>query len=165
MEMVGANPSASVTGLTSARREQLRQRLRPVEVGHRHANYGQVAYQGLYSGVDMVFHGNPTQLQYDFLVAAGADPGQSTCTSPGPTASASTGPATSCFRSGAARSCRAPRVLYQDVDGVRVPVEGHYVLERDDQVGSSIGDYDYQPDAGDRPDAPRTRPTWAAARR
>ena len=39
-------------------------------------NFGAVEYQNLYAGVNMVFPGDPSELQYDFTVAAGADPSQ-----------------------------------------------------------------------------------------
>jgi hypothetical protein len=36
--------------------------------------YAKVKYQGVYPGVDLVFYGNQRQLEYDFVVAPGADP-------------------------------------------------------------------------------------------
>ena len=33
-----------------------------------------MAYRGVYSGIDLVYHGGRGQLEYDFDVAAGADP-------------------------------------------------------------------------------------------
>src|SRR5262245_59164689 len=39
-------------------------------------NYAGVRYQSIYSGVDLLFHGSDQrQLEYDFVVAAGGDPG------------------------------------------------------------------------------------------
>ena len=38
--------------------------------------YGKVKYQGIYPGIDAVFYGNQRQLEYDFVVAPGADPQQ-----------------------------------------------------------------------------------------
>ena len=38
--------------------------------------YGKVKYRGIYPGVDAVFYGNQRQLEYDFVVAPGADPKQ-----------------------------------------------------------------------------------------
>lgn len=37
-------------------------------------NYAQVKYEGIYSGIDLVYYGNQRQLEYDFVVAPGADP-------------------------------------------------------------------------------------------
>src|SRR6267378_5744644 len=38
------------------------------------ASYARVKYADLYPGVDMVFYGNQRRLEYDFVVAPGADP-------------------------------------------------------------------------------------------
>jgi hypothetical protein len=35
-----------------------------------------VKYRGIYPGIDAVFYGNQRQLEYDFVVAPGADPKQ-----------------------------------------------------------------------------------------
>jgi hypothetical protein len=37
-------------------------------------NYGGVSYSEVYPGIDVVFYGNRRQLEYDFVVAPGADP-------------------------------------------------------------------------------------------
>lgn len=37
-------------------------------------NYSKVRYQDAYPGVDLVYYGNQQQLEYDFVVAPGADP-------------------------------------------------------------------------------------------
>jgi Beta-propeller repeat len=38
------------------------------------ATYGKVRYDSVYPGVDLVYYGNQRQLEYDFIVAPGADP-------------------------------------------------------------------------------------------
>ena len=38
------------------------------------ANYSQVRYRDAYPGIDLVYYGNQQQLEYDFVVAPGADP-------------------------------------------------------------------------------------------
>jgi hypothetical protein len=42
--------------------------------GVRH--YGQVRFGGVYRGIDMVYYGSGSKLEYDFVVAPGADPRQ-----------------------------------------------------------------------------------------
>jgi hypothetical protein len=37
-------------------------------------SYARVKYAGIYPGVDLVFYGNQRRLEYDFVVAPGADP-------------------------------------------------------------------------------------------
>jgi hypothetical protein len=36
--------------------------------------YSRVRYKSVYPGIDLVYYGNPNQLEYDFVVAPGADP-------------------------------------------------------------------------------------------
>jgi len=38
------------------------------------AHYGQVRYDGVYPGIDLIYHGQQRQLEYDFVVAPGAHP-------------------------------------------------------------------------------------------
>ena len=38
-------------------------------------HYARVHYSGIYAGIDLVFYGNEGQLEYDFVVSPGADPG------------------------------------------------------------------------------------------
>ncbi len=40
------------------------------------ATYRRVAYNDVYPGIDVVYYGHQRQLEYDFVVAAGADPNQ-----------------------------------------------------------------------------------------
>ena len=40
--------------------------------------FGKVAYQNVYDGIDLVYYGNQRQLEYDFVVAPGVDPGKVT---------------------------------------------------------------------------------------
>ena len=41
------------------------------------AGYAKVKYEGVYPGIDLVYYGNQEgRLEYDFIVAPGADPDQ-----------------------------------------------------------------------------------------
>jgi len=77
MKLVGANPHAKVIGL-----EEL-----PGKSNYFTGNdpkkwrtdvptYAKVKYRDVYPGVDLIYYGNHGQLEYDFVVAPGADPGQ-----------------------------------------------------------------------------------------
>ena len=37
-------------------------------------NYRRVRYRNVYPGIDVVYYGNPHELEFDFVVAPGADP-------------------------------------------------------------------------------------------
>ena len=75
MKLVGANANAAVVGVNP----------QPGLVSYLVGNdpkkwrsgvptFGRVNYTKIYPGVDLVFYGNQRQLEYDFVVAPGADP-------------------------------------------------------------------------------------------
>src|SRR3989475_7853791 len=75
MKLVGANRAASVTAL-----DELPGKSNyfigndPKQWRTDVPTYGKVKYQGVYPGIDLVYYGNQRQLEYDFVVAPGADP-------------------------------------------------------------------------------------------
>jgi Beta-propeller repeat len=75
MKLVGANRSATVSGA-----DELPGKSNyfigndPRKWRTNVPNYAKVRYQGVYPGVDLVYYGNQGQLEYDFVVAPGADP-------------------------------------------------------------------------------------------
>ncbi len=73
---VGANPQPQVVGLDRlAGRSNYLIGSDPSQWHTNIANYGAVEYRNLYPGVDLVYHGNQRQLEYDYVVAPGTDPG------------------------------------------------------------------------------------------
>jgi uncharacterized protein (TIGR03437 family) len=103
--------------------------------------YGKVNYSQIYPGVDLVFYGNQRQLEYDFVVAPGADPSRIAWRIDGARArvdaegnlvlSASNGPA----------SFKKP-VLYQLDGDTRTSVEGSFAVAGN-QVRFRLGSYDH----------------------
>lgn len=105
-------------------------------------NYDQVEYVGIYPGIDAIFHGNPADLQYDFMVAAGADPSLIRLRYAGADQVNLDAQGNVVIHVGSAEVMTRAPVLYQVVDGVRQQVDGGYVLLGDNQVGFTIGAYD-----------------------
>ena len=74
LRLVGSNPAPAIEG------EKRMAASTNYLVGRRDrwltgiANYGQVRYRSVYPGIDAVYYGNQSQLEYDFVVAPGADP-------------------------------------------------------------------------------------------
>jgi hypothetical protein len=75
MRLVGANGSAELSGA------ELLPGVTNYYVGTRSggwrtniANYARVRQRNVYRGVDLVYYGNQRRLEYDFVVAPGADP-------------------------------------------------------------------------------------------
>jgi len=104
--------------------------------------YGRVRYRGVYPGIDLVYYGNQSQLEYDFVVAPNADPNliHLQLTGEKQVAIAANGDLVlKGLHSGPA--FRKP-VLYQQIDGHRQPVPGNFKLLPDNTVGFSLGKYD-----------------------
>jgi hypothetical protein len=75
MKLRNANPAAKVTGV-----DELPGTSNyfigndPAKWRTNVPTYAKVKYEGIYPGIDLVYYGNQRQLEYDFIVAPGADP-------------------------------------------------------------------------------------------
>jgi Beta-propeller repeat/Abnormal spindle-like microcephaly-assoc'd, ASPM-SPD-2-Hydin len=75
MRLVGANSGATVSGLDEQQgKSNYFIGNDPNKWRTNVPNYSRVSYQEEYPGVDLVYYGNQRQLEYDFVVAPGADP-------------------------------------------------------------------------------------------
>jgi Beta-propeller repeat/HYDIN/CFA65/VesB-like, Ig-like domain len=76
MKLLGANPSSQVTGLDELPgKSNYFIGNNPKKWRTDVPNYARVEYKSIYPGVDLVYYGNHQQLEYDFVVAPGANPG------------------------------------------------------------------------------------------
>lgn len=103
--------------------------------------FAQVTYDEAYPGIAVRYGSDHGQVQQDFVVAAGADPGQLAFTLAGATALQiqSSGDLTATVGKGTLR-LSAP-VVYQEIAGVREPVAAGYQM-LGQQVGFWWSDYD-----------------------
>jgi hypothetical protein len=104
--------------------------------------YAKVRYRDVWPGVDVVFYGDGHQLEYDFVVAPGADPAVIRMKFSGMD-SMTLDPSGDLRISTAAGSIRqkAPKI-YQEISGVRQNVRGEFVLGRDGAVAFDLAAYD-----------------------
>jgi hypothetical protein len=105
--------------------------------------FGRVAYRNLWNGVNAVFHGSEQRLEYDFVVAPRADPGQLRLRFPGIRHAriADNGDLLLTLAGGRVVRELAP-VAYQAAGEHRTPVTSHYVLNADGDVRIAVGSYD-----------------------
>jgi hypothetical protein len=143
MEFDGANPRARIGGA-----QELRGKINYL-IGRDAANwradvptYGQVRVEGLYPGVDLVYYGNQRQLEYDFTIAPGADPGVITIHFEGVDAVEVTAAGELVLGLGGAEIRQPPPALYQTVAGARKSVAGGYRLKDARTVTFAVGEYD-----------------------
>ena len=106
-------------------------------------NYGRVRYAGVYPGIDLVYYGKDGHLEYDWVVSPGADPGKIRMIfeSTDPVRIDKQGDLV--IRTGGSEYRHRRPVLYQEIGGVRVPVEGAWALHG--REGSfHVGHYDHR---------------------
>jgi hypothetical protein len=106
------------------------------------ANYAAVRYQRIYPGIDWVVYGNPRQLEYDFVVAPGADPHQIELKieGAGSPSVGDNGDLQVKVHDVTLRQLKP--VIYQTAaNGVRHYIDGHYVLAHG-HFAFALGDYD-----------------------
>ncbi|HEV3470380.1 MAG TPA: SBBP repeat-containing protein [Pyrinomonadaceae bacterium] len=104
--------------------------------------FGKVLYGGLYPGVDMLFYGDRRRLEYDFVVAPGADPRVIRLDFEGARALRldTCGDLVIDTEAGELRQLKP--VVYQEIEGARREVAAGYVLRGSYEVGFEIGPYD-----------------------
>lgn len=108
-------------------------------------HYGRVRYQGVYPGVDLVYYGNQGELEYDFVVAPQAEAATIRMRYAGiDGAQLLPSGELQLQADGGVMLLRKP-LIYQDIGGRRVPVQGGYVVQRRGKgvdVAFRLGDYD-----------------------
>jgi hypothetical protein len=104
--------------------------------------YRRVRYADVYPGIDLVYHGRSRRLEYDFVVAPGADPGRIRLAVEGAERVEVDAHADLVVHT-AAGDLRQPRpVAYQEVAGTRRRVDADYLLDGEGRVHFRLGAYD-----------------------
>jgi hypothetical protein len=106
------------------------------------ATYAKVHYKDVYPGIDLVYYGNSSQLEYDFEVAAGADPRQIQFEVKGADSVSvdASGNLVLQTKQGALQ-VQSP-VLYQTFHNMKLPVSGGFSMQSSTRVGFSLQGYD-----------------------
>ena len=104
--------------------------------------YTEVQDRNVYPGIDLIYTGNRRQLEYDFAVSPGAEPGKIVLEFEG--ADKVTLDANGdllLYVAGAIVRQRRP-VAFQEIDGVRREVSANYLITKRSQVAFQLGAYD-----------------------
>ena len=148
MKLVGANPSAQVTGL-----DELPGKSNyfigndPKKWRTNVPTYAKVRYENVYPGIDLLYYGNQRQLEYDFVVSPGADPRTIRLAFPSRDREGA-----GALRiddqgdlllgaEGSELRLHKP-VVYQEINGERQSISGKFVIQKDHQVGFEVARYD-----------------------
>src|SRR3989442_11717625 len=129
MRLVGANPAPDVSGL-----EELPGKSNyfigndPKKWRTNVPNYARVKYRDVYPGVDLVYYGNQRELEYDFVVAPGGDPQAIRLGIEGAEKVQIDAQSDLVLHTDEGDVRLHKPTVYQEVDGAKQPVAGHYLL-------------------------------------
>jgi hypothetical protein len=104
--------------------------------------YRGVRYANVYEGVDLVYHGNQEQLEYDFVVAPGADVGAIRVAFPGVDAIEVDATGDLVLRLAGHEVRQHRPIAYQERASVRREIPGRYALDGEGRVGFEVAEYD-----------------------
>jgi hypothetical protein len=104
--------------------------------------YGRVHYQNVYPGIDLVHYGKQRQLEYDFVVAPGADPKKIVLGFKGADKLKIDAGGDLLLHVAGSDIRQHKPVVYQDIDGVRHEIAGSYVRKGANRVGFKLAAYD-----------------------
>src|ERR1022692_2021146 len=143
MKLQGANARASVTGADALPgKSNYFIGSDPSQWRTDVPTYAGVKYAAVYPGIDLVYHGNQRLLEYDFLVAPGADPRAIGIRFQGARKLAVNRDGALVIGLGGSEVIEPAPVVYQEVGGRRQTVAGRYVLRGKGRVGFSVAEYD-----------------------
>jgi hypothetical protein len=104
--------------------------------------FGRVAYPNVYDGISLIYYGNQQQLEYDFVVAPGADAHAVALNFTGAEQVRIDSAGNLVLDTAAGSVMQHRPYLYQEVNGVRQEVAGGYEMQGEHQVGFTVGAYD-----------------------
>lgn len=147
MRLLGVNPSSQVAGMEELPgKTNYFQGNDPAQWRTDVPTYAKVKYQEVYPGIDLAYYGNQNQLEYDFIVAPGADLKAIKFGFAGMDETASIEPRIDnngdlivSVEGGEAR-WKKP-IIYQEKAGQRKAIEGKFVLANG-KVGFQVAVYD-----------------------
>ena len=101
--------------------------------------FGRVRFHNVYPGVDVVYYGSPSSLEYDFIAAPGADTSKIKFAIEGPaqTTQTASGDIVIATTSGVIR-INKPQNYQQNPDGSRTPVAGSFTFAKDSTLAAGV---------------------------
>jgi len=143
MQLEGANPATSVEGL-----DELMSRANyfggpdPAQWYTDIPTYARVRYTKVYPGIDLVYYGSQRQLEYDFVVAPGADPNVIQIAFQGIEGAEISRMGDLLLRTAQGDLRLSKPIAYQDRNGTREAVSASYIRKGVSGIGFQLGDYD-----------------------
>ncbi len=144
MKLVGANPATKLAGereLQGKSNYMIGSDRRKWQANI--PTFASVRGERVYPGIDVVYYGtDQRRLEYDFVVSPGADFGRIRLMFEGPQELSVDTDGSLRLKLPSGEVVQPAPVIYQEINGQRHVVNGHYVLAGGNEVTFEIGDYD-----------------------
>ena len=143
MQLLGSNPASPVSGVDEMPgRSNYFIGNDPKKWRTNVANYAKVCYAQVYPGVDLVYYGNQGKLEYDFVVAPGANPSRIRFKFRGPRALRIDDKGDLVLGADGEQVRLQKPQVYQEARGTRKSIEGRYWMEGANTISFRVADYD-----------------------
>ncbi len=109
-------------------------------------HYARIQYEGVYPGIDLVWYGNQRRLEYDFVVAPGADPKQIQVAYEGVESLRVDAGGDLVLRTALGEVRQQKPRVYQEIGGKRVEVGARYAMVARNRVSFELAQV--RPEAG-----------------
>jgi hypothetical protein len=106
------------------------------------ARYARVSYRDVYPGVNLAYYGAQSQLEFDFVVAPGANPAPIGLHFTGARGLKTDGSGNLIIASAAGDVLLRKPVAYQEQNGARQSVDARFALKANNQISFELGHYD-----------------------
>ncbi|MBI3804729.1 MAG: SBBP repeat-containing protein [Nitrospirae bacterium] len=143
MRLIGAAPHPKITG-----EERLPGKVNyligqdPARWTKGVTTYEKVHYENVYPGIDLVYYGNQRQLEYDFVVAPGADPKKIGLRFEGSDKLQINSEGDLILKVGSEEVRLHRPLVYQEKSGVREVIPARYVQKGKNRIGFQVAAYD-----------------------
>lgn len=143
MELVGANKKPGIMGLEPLPGKSNYLIGKDPKRWHTAVpHYAKVKYREVYPGIDLLYYGNQSRLEYDFVVAPASDPGIIQLVFRGVDTLRIDPQGDLILHTAGGEITQQKPLIYQEVKGERRRVAGHYVLDDQRRVGFKVASYD-----------------------
>jgi hypothetical protein len=105
-------------------------------------NYAKVRYRNVYPGVDLVYYGNGSHLEYDFMVAAGGDPRAIALTFSGASSISIDKQGDLVLATDNGKIVQRKPLVWQQIGAKKKLIAGRYALKNKNEVGFELDQYD-----------------------
>ncbi|HEY2961746.1 MAG TPA: SBBP repeat-containing protein [Pyrinomonadaceae bacterium] len=143
MKLVGANAAANIEG------EQALEGKVNYMIGNDRSRwttdiptFQRVRYSNVWPGIDMLWYGTQSSLEYDFVINPGSDVSQIKLSFAGADRLRLTKEGDLLVKTGGEEVKHSAPVIYQDTEAGRATVQGKYIIKGTREIGFEVGAYD-----------------------